>query len=176
MGQYYSKGSRKNVLSNLRQLCIFCTAFNLPFLPVARTTLLGFTELLSRTCGFDHISHVLSSIKFLHKYTGNEYPGDSFEFSILLKGLKRKLAKPTKQALPITPEMLVLIYQFVDISQPKALAHWTSFVFALRLLYRKSSIAPVSLAKFDPRTGLSREKAKIVMSTTRVTPLLPSSV
>ena len=88
--------------------------------------------------------------------------------------------------------MLVLMYQFVDISQPKALAHWTSFVFALRLLYRKSSIAPVSLEKFDPRTGFTREKAQLVnnvvlvyqnhsktnqfMSTTRVIPLLPSSV
>ena len=192
MGQYYAKESRKNVLSHLRQLCVFCAAFNLSFLPVTRETLLGFTELMSRTCGFDHISHVLSSIRFLHKYVGQEYPGDSFEFSILLKGLKRKLAKPTKQALPITPEMLVLMYQYVDINQPKALAHWTSFIFALRLLYRKSSIAPVSLPKFNPRTDLSRDKAQIVgnvvlvyqnysktnqfMSTTRVTPLLPSSV
>ena len=192
MGHYYAKDSRKNVLSHLRQLCIFCAAFNLSFLPVSRNTLLGFIELLSRTCGFDHISHVLSSVKFLHKYKGFEYPGDSFEFSILFKGLKRKLAKPTKQALPITPEMLVLMYQYVDIHQAKALAHWTAFVFALRLLYRKSSIAPVSLTKFEPRTGLSREKAQIVsnvvlvyqnhsktnqfMSTTRITPLLPSSV
>ena len=33
----------------------------------------------------------------------NEYPGD-----------RRKLAKPTKQALPITPEMLILMYQYVE--------------------------------------------------------------
>ena len=192
MGQYYAKGSRLNVLSHLRQLSIFCAAFKVSFLPVTRDTLLGFTELMSRTCGFNHISHVLSSIKFLHNYTGCDYPGDSFEFSVLFKGLKRKLAKPTKQALPITPEMLVLMYQHVDINQARDLAHWTSFVFALRLLYRKSSIAPVSLTKFEPRTGLSRDKARIednvvlvyqnhsktnqFMSTTRVIPLLPSSV
>ena len=192
MGQYYAKGSRQNVLSHLRQLSIFCAAFKVSFLPVSRDTLLGFTELMSRTCGFNHISHVLSSIKFLHNYTGNEYPGDSFEFSVLFKGLRRKLAKPTKQALPITPEMLVLMYQHVNINHAKDLAHWTSFIFALRLLYRKSSIAPVSLAKFDCRTGLSREKARLetnvvlvyqnhsktnqFMSTTRVIPLLPSSV
>jgi hypothetical protein len=193
MGQYYAKRSRLNVLSHLRQLCIFCASFNVTFLPVSRDTLLGFTELMSRTCGFEHISHILSSVKFLHKYTGHDYPGDSFEFSILMRGLKRKLAKPAKQALPITPEMLILMYQNVNISNQRELAHWTSFIFALRLLYRKSSIGPVSLGKFDPKTGLSREKALLTtnnvvlvyqnhyktnqfMSSTRITPLMPSPV
>ena len=140
----------------------------------------------------EYLSKLTADLMKENNLVDEFYPGDSFEFSVLLKGLKRKLAKPTKQALPITPEMLVLMYQYVDINQPKALAHWTSFIFALRLLYRKSSIAPVSLPKFNPRTDLSRDKAQIVgnvvlvyqnysktnqfMSTTRVTPLLPSSV
>ena len=54
---------------------------------------------------------------------------------------------------------MVLMYQFVNISIPAELAHWTAFIFALRLLYRKSSIAPKSLNSFDQNTGLSREKA-----------------
>ena len=118
--------------------------------------------LQSRSSGFDHIQHVLSSIKFLHQFTGHFYPGDSFEFKVLLRGLKRKLSKSPKQALPITPEMLILMYEHVDISKPMELAHWTSFLFALRLLYRKSSIAPESLKIIDHNKGLSREKAKLL--------------
>jgi hypothetical protein len=192
MGQYFAKRSQQNVLSHLRQLSIFCVTFGEVFLPVSRDTLLGFIELMSRSCGFDHIQHVLSSIKFLHQFTGHFYPGDSFEFKVLLRGLKRKLSKPPKQALPITPEMLILMYLHVDVRKPTELAHWTSFLFALRLLYRKSSIAPESLKKFDYRTGLSREKAVIsdgviliyqnhsktnqFMSTTSLTPLVPSAI
>ena len=192
MGLYFAKRSQQNVLSHLRQLSLFCVTFHVPFLPVSRDTLLGFIELMSRTCGFDHIQHVMSSIKFIHQYTGHFFPGDSFEFKVLLRSLKRKLAKPAKQALPITPEMLILMYQFVNINNPAELAHWTSFIFALRLLYRKSSIAPESLPKFDPKVGLSREKAVLTnnvvlvyqnhsktnqfMSTTRVTPLMSSSI
>ena len=159
MSQYYAKGSRENVISHLRQLSMFCVAFKETFLPVSRYALLGFIELMSRTVGYDHIQHMLGSIKFLHDFTGHSYPGESFEFQVLLRGLKRKLAKPPKQALPITPEMLILMYAFVNISQPAQLAHWTSFVFALRFLYRKSSIAPTSLRAFDARIGLSRGKA-----------------
>ena len=192
MSQYFTKQSQQNVISHLRQLSIFCVTFGETFLPVSRNTLLGFIELLSRSCGFDHVQHVLSSIKFLHQFTGHLFPGDSFEFKVLLRGLKRKLAKPPKQALPITPEMLVLMYEHVNINFPAELAHWTAFIFALRLLYRKSSIAPTSLQKFDPAKGLSREKAVLsegvvlvyqnysktntFMATTRVTPLVPSQI
>ena len=192
MSEYYAEGSRKNVLSHLRQMCIFCVTFNVAFLPTSRDTLLGFIDLLSRSCAYDHIKHIVGSIRFLHQYKGLEFIGDNFEFSVLYRSLKRKLAKPTKQALPITPEMLILIYQFVDTSIPRQLAHWTSFIFALKLLYRKSSIAPTSLVKFESRTGFSREKAVLssnvvlvyqnfsktnqFMATSRVTPLLPSTV
>lgn len=192
MSLYYTKKSRLNVMSHLRQLSVFSVAFNVSFLPSERDTLLGFIELMSRTCGFDHIQHVLSSVKFLHDFTGHVYPGDTFEFKVLLRGLKRKLAKSAKQALPITPEMLILMYEFVNIKNPAELAHWTSFLLALRLLYRKSSIAPESLKNFNPITGLSREKAVLsngvvlvfqnhsktnqFMSATRITPIVAGNI
>ena len=192
MSQYFTRGSRLNAVSHLRQLSIFCVAFHETFLPASRDTLLGFIELMSRTVGFDHIQHILSSVKFLHDFTGHIYAGDSFEFKVLLRGLKRKLSKSAKQALPITPEMLILMYQFVDINNPAELAHWTAFLFALRLLYRKSSIAPESLGSFNPITGLSREKAVLsngvvlvfqnhsktnqFMAATRTTPIVPGNI
>ena len=131
-------------------------------------------------------------MKFLHQFSGHIYNGDSFEFKVLLRGLRRKLAKPARQVLPITPEMLILMYQHINISCPSDLAHWTAFIFALRLLYRKSSIAPETLKKFNPLTGLSREKAVVAhdtvlvfqnfsktnqfMATTRTTPLAPGKI
>ena len=191
MGLYYAAGSRRNVVSHLRQFSYFCVAFNQPFLPATRYGLLGFIELMSRTCGYDHLQHVLASIKFLHDFKGLHYEGDSFEFTVLLKGMQRKLSRSVKQALPITPEILLLMYEFVDLNDPDQLAHWTAFLFCLRLLYRKSSIAPESLTKFNPTTGLSREKAIIsdgvilvfqnfsktnqFMATNRVVPLVPGN-
>ena len=105
MSLYYTKQSRANVLSHLRQLSIFCVAFHETFLPVSRLALLGFIELMSRTCKFDHIEHIISSVKFLHDFSGYPFVGDAFEFKILQRGLKRKLAKPARQVLPITPEI-----------------------------------------------------------------------
>ena len=192
MSQYYNPASLQNVLSHLRQLSIFCVAFREPFLPVTRNTLLGFIELMSRTCGHEHIQHILGSISFLHKCKGFNFIGDAFDFHVLLRGLKRKLARPKKQALPITPEILILMYHYVNIENQSDLAHWTAFIFALRLLYRKSSIAPKSWASYNPIKDFSREKAVITgnvvlvyqnhsktdqfMASTRVIPLVPSSI
>ena len=88
--------------------------------------------------------------------------------------------------------MLIVMYQHVNISNSYQLAHWTSFLFALRLLYRKSSIAPESLKKFQYSTGLSRDKVQIsegvvlvfqnhsktnqFMAQTRVTPIIASTI
>ena len=192
MSLYFAKGSLSNTISHLRQPSIFCVSFNVEFLPASRDTLLGFIELMSRSCGFEHIQHVLGSVKFLHEAKGHVYAGNSFEFKVLFRGLKRKLSLTTKQALPITPEMLILMYQHVNINNPADLAHWTAFLFALRLLYRKSSIAPVSLTSFSPVTGLSREKAVLnenvvlvfqnfsktnqFMATSRTTPLVSGNI
>ena len=192
MSLYFAKRSLSNTISHLRQLSIFCVSFNVGFLPASRDTLLGFIELMSRSCGFEHIQHVLGSIKFLHEATGHVYAGHSFEFRVLFRGLKRKLSLTTKQALPITPEMLILMYQHVNINNPADLAHWTAFLFALRLLYRKSSIAPESLTSFNPVSGLSREKAVLnenvvlvfqnfsktnqFMATSRTTPLVSGNI
>ena len=81
--------------------------FGVSFLPVSRDTLLGFVELMSRTSGFDHIQHILSSVRFLHQFTGHVFPGDLFEFKVLVRGSRRKLAKSPKQALPITQHKLI---------------------------------------------------------------------
>ena len=184
MSYYYTKQSQANVLSHLCQLSIFCVAFHETFLPVSRLALLGFIELMSRTCKFEHIEHIISSVKFLHNFSGFPFVGDAFEF--------RKLAKSPRQVLPITPEILLAMYGHFNIEHAADLAHWTAFLLALRLLYRKSSIAPESLSKFNPVTGLSHEKVVLSngvlfvfqnfsktnqsMTTTRTTPIAPGSI
>ena len=74
MSHYFGKRSQQNVVSHLRQLSLFCVTFHASFLPVSRDTLLGFIELMSRTSGFEHIQHIMSSIRFIHQYTGHHFP------------------------------------------------------------------------------------------------------
>ena len=60
MSFYYSKRFIGNVLSHLRQLSIFCVSFNQVFLSANKETLLGFIALMSRSCGYEHIEHILN--------------------------------------------------------------------------------------------------------------------
>ena len=45
---------------------------------------------MSRTCGFDQIQNLISSVKFLHESTGHAYAGNTFEINV--RGLKIKPA------------------------------------------------------------------------------------
>ena len=87
MGHYFAKGSRMNVLSHLRQLSIFCIAFNETFLPVQNDTLLGFIELMSRTCGYEHIQHIKSSIAPKSFSSFNPDTGLSRQKALLFNGV-----------------------------------------------------------------------------------------
>ena len=82
--------------------------------------------------------------------------------------------------------------QYININDPSTVAHWTAFLFALRLLYRKSSVAPKSWSCFNPAKDFTREKAVLTdnvvlvyqnhsktdqfMANIRVVPLVASSV
>ena len=46
-------------------------------------------------------------------------------------------------------------------SKPKDQALWASFLVAFFCMFRKKSLVPQSLGKFDPNTGLSRKKIAV---------------
>ena len=79
-----------------------------------------------------------------------------------MQSIKRKLAKTPFQVLPITPKILLDMYNFIDISKPLDLALWCSFLVAFYGLFRKANVAPKSLADFDPTRELSRQKIIIL--------------
>ena len=94
----------------------------------------------------------------MHRALDAKFPEDDFQVDTTLKAIKRQLAGTPYQTLPITPEILVQLYLFVDINDPEQLANWCSILTGFRCLFRKSNLVPISLDKFNPEFGLSRSK------------------
>ena len=161
---YYARASARNVLSHIRQWVCFTIFFGLALLPARSEDLILFTELMALSCGYDHIKAVISSIGFLHKNFNLPTPNDSFQLKLTLQSLKRKLARAPNQALPISPDHLVAMYRFIDISDPQDLAVWCCILVGFFGLLRKKSICPEDSSSVGPTKILTVRKIAIEKS------------
>ena len=114
---------------------------------------------MSVNVGYQRIKHIFSSIKLLHKVYNVDFLDYDFRVDIALQSLKRRLAKTPLRVLPMTPDILKAIYLFLDMSKPDDQALWSSFLVAFFCMFRKKSLVPESLKKFD--SGLSCRKVSI---------------
>ena len=68
----------------------------------------------------------------------------------------------TTRALPITIDILLKIYNHIDLSDVKHATIWSLFLFAFFLMARKSNLVPDSVHKFDSKKQLTREKIVLI--------------
>ena len=140
----------------------FCLKFDKPVCPTTRDTLMAFARLASLTVSYGTLKNIFSSIKFLHKASNQTYPEDDWQLESTLKALKRELSGAPLQTLPITPDILLKMYVFVDTSQPRDLANWSSFLTSFYCMLRKASAVPKSLEAFNSARELSRSKIDVL--------------
>ena len=81
-----------------------------------------------------------------------------FRVDVALQSLKRKLAKTQLQVLPINPDILKSLVLFMDLNKNEDQALWASFLVAFYCMFRKKSLVPETMHKFNSATGLSRIK------------------
>ena len=125
-------------------------------MPATEDSLCWFAELMSVTCGYDHIKNILVGVKYAHVSLGYHYPCSSFSLDTTLQGLKRRLARTPFQVLPIDPTVLRLMYKNIDINKKQDLALWCSFLTAFYCLFRKANVVPKN-GRCDPTKILTRE-------------------
>ena len=154
----YAPGTAKNIKSHIRTFLLFCAKFNRIAVPADVDTLVAFSELMSVTVGYAHIKHIFASIKLLHTIYNYDFIEADFRLDSALQSLKRRLAKTPLRVLPITPDILKSIYLFLDLNKPQDQALWASFLVAFFAMFRKKSLVPESVKKFDKKLGLSRDK------------------
>ena len=104
----YAPDTAKNIKSHLRTYVIFCTHFNRRLIPADADTLVAFCEILSLTCGYPHIKHILSSVKLLHRTYNVDFIEHDFRVDCALQSLRRKLLRVPLQVFPITPKLVFL--------------------------------------------------------------------
>ena len=159
-GFKYTRNSAANIVSGIRQWLFFALYFMVPILPATVDPLVCFLELMSRSSGYQHLKHLLHSVKFLHKALNLPFPENDFQLDMTLQGLKRKLARVPFQVLPITPKVLRDIFGQLDITKKRDLALWCAFLLSFYALLRKKNVVPSS-GHHDSSKVISRKHIKV---------------
>ncbi len=127
-------------------------------MPAASSTLALYIQFLARSFKTaQSIQNYLSGVKLMHILANQTCPQfDTVELKLAIRGLKRiKMHKP-KQALPITPDILIQFKQHLDISLPLQAVFWSVSLIAFFTMARKSNLVPMTVHTFDTKKQLCR--------------------
>ena len=156
----FAKGTLNNLKTQWESYPIFCKFFHIEAMPASLENICNYIIFLKQSSvTVQTIRNYLNGVKLLHLYSGYTFELlTTFEVKILLKGLARMHPHQPKQALPITPEVLLDIFPHLDLNNHFHIALWSSFSFftGFFLFARKSNLVPPSTTTFDPNKHLSR--------------------
>lgn len=159
----FAEGSLKNLQIQWQTFFIFCEYFKLPTLPASINTLCAFAQFLSRSFkSVNSIRNYLSGVKLLHTLLELDYPSaELIHLRLLLRGLARKNPHVPKQALPLTPEILLDIFQFLDVDKVIDVVFWAVLLLMFFLMSRKSNMLANKVSEFDPQKHLTRKDVSV---------------
>lgn len=103
----------------------------------------------------DSIRNYLSGVKLIHILVDQNSPQfGAVDLKLALRGMARLKPHTPKQALPITPDLLLKFANILDLSNPFLAVFWCLSVFAFFLMARKSNLVPNTANSFDHKKQL----------------------
>ena len=154
----WAPGTLKNMQSQFDIYVKFCQTFGYKILPASSDSLCSFAQFLARDFRAPgSIKNYLVGVKWFHVLAGMETTQfDHISLKLVQKGIARLKKNLPRQALPLTPEILQDIYQYLDMSSVNDISLWTILLFGFFLMARKSNLVPDSTKKFDKTKHLCR--------------------
>lgn len=157
-----SRAYRKNTLKNLRSQALiyhrFCVYHNLSMFPATEWQMVRFARYLGNSVtSVETVKNYLAGVRTLHRVGGFRVPDPSEpNLNLLLRGLKFELAHATKQARPMTPRILYMIYQQLRLEDKLELISFAALVLGFYLFLRPSNLVPTTEADFLPGEQLTK--------------------
>ena len=147
----FAESTKCSYRSQINSFLRFCIYFDRPHLPADQQTLKCYVAFLARTLNPSSIGGYLNVIRILHLNSGLPNPLEgNWEITMMKRGISRRLGRPVSQKLPITLDLLSLIFELLDISNPRDLSFWTACLICFYGLLRKNTLLPPSVASSSP--------------------------
>lgn len=154
----FCPGTVKNHRSHCNLYKKFCAFYGLRVIPIDALQLVRFARYLANLAtSYSTVTNYLSTIKKLHVFAGLDPEQlKSPELELFMRGLKMELALPVKQSKPVTPYLLLKIYQQVNLRDVFEIVAYTAILVGFYLFLRSNNLVPESVLKFQPGRQLTR--------------------
>ena len=123
--------------------------------PVDEWTLCLFTTFLANTVQYSTIKVYLSAVRSLHIDQGFPDPlVNCLRLQRVLRGVKRTQGDASSQRLPITDDVMVVIFKALDLNIPDHCLFWAACCLAYFGFLRSAEFTVPNLASFSPSIHL----------------------
>ena len=154
------KGYKQRTSCNLRSqsgiYLKFCKEHHLTPFPADTWQFIRYGRYLARmVTASGTVENYVGGVRSLHELGGFKVPNPKDKnWEVFMRGIKCILAKPIKQAETMTPEVLVEIYNFVNINHDLELVAYSACLVGFYLALRKSNLVPdtCEMHKFNSST------------------------
>lgn len=160
MKEAHRPGTQNNLKTQVIAYYEFCDTFGLRHLPADNLQLTRFAVYLhlNRKLKPNSINNYISGVRTLHGLAGYTVPcTDDLVHKTVLKGIRNRNKKPTKQAEAITPQVLKMLFPQVDFSDNLELVAWVAVLIGFHCLLRASNLTVRSASSFNPHEHLLRK-------------------
>ena len=151
----YASGTIQSIYGHWKAYLLFCFYFKVPAVPASPDNLACFIQFMARNVkSYQTLCMIVSHVKLLHACYGIEFsPTQYLQVKSTLTGLRRIWCAPPSHKLPMTPEILMKIYNIIDLSNPVLFVCWTVFVVAFFTFLRKSNLVPDNMSQAASSKG-----------------------
>ena len=130
------------MMGHVKNYYLFCIFYNFSPLPISATVLCLFATFLARSYKSpDSVRNNLTSLKsvcVIMDYNVKQF--DDIQVKLTIRGIKRSKQHVRKKAAPITPQILLKLFEIFDLSDPVESTYWCAFLFSFFAMARKSNI------------------------------------
>ena len=160
------ESTKKGYLTHLTAYTEFCQRFELQYFPCDNLQLCRFGQFLVKYRGLkspDAVGNYISGIRTCMAIIGLPIP-DPLEKQMQLfnQGIKNLMPHETKQMKPITPEILLKIYDVVDFTNLTDMVAWVATLVGFTLFLRRSNLVPEAMNKFEPDKQFCRRDFNVI--------------
>ena len=136
-----AKSTQTVYKTHLKTFLRFCCYYGCTPVPVDQDTLCCYVAFLARSLSPSSVNSYLNIIRILHLDAGLSNPLDSWELSMIKRGVHRQHGVPPKQKLPITILILREIFPLLDhFSSSFDISFWAACLIGFFGFFRKSTI------------------------------------
>ena len=160
--QSLKTGYRPNTIRNYKSRANiyirFCQLYDLYPFPTTEWNLVRFARYLANgITSYDTVKNYLSAVKRFHELGKIQFPSQLSILKVEMMSIKRELAGPVHKAKRLTLEILLEIYQKVNLKSSMEILAYIALLIGFYMFLRCSNLVPETAETFNPKEQLTRK-------------------